>query len=84
MFLLSVISSRPLSVLISMCVLYIDIQVLVSSHRTHFVALRTRKLPVILLHIFLSFFLFFVVVVVLGGVIIIFSYLLPFQIREGH
>ena len=35
-----------------------------NNHRTHFVALRTRKLPVILLHIFLSFFLFFVVVVV--------------------
>ena len=59
--LLSVISSQPLSVLNSSRVLFINIQVLVSIQRTPFVALRTRKLPLVLRH-FLSFFLFFVVV----------------------
>ena len=88
-FLLSVIISRPVSVLISSRVLNTDIQVLVSNHRTHFVALRTRKLPLILLHIFLAFFLlvfvlFCLLLLLFWGVIIIFSYLLPFQIREGN
>ena len=54
-FLLSVIISRPLSVLNYSRVLYIDTQVLVSNQRTPLVALLSRKLPLILRHF--SFFL---------------------------
>ena len=66
-YLLSVISSWPLSVLNSGHVLYIDRQVLVSNQRTPFVALCTRKLPLILL---LSFFFSFFFLG--GGMIIVF------------
>ena len=66
-FLLSMISSRSLSVLNSSRVLYIDTQVLVSNQRTPFVALCTRKLPLILQCFSFFFFLFF-----LGGMIIVF------------
>ena len=67
-FLLSVISSRPLSVLNSNRVLYIDTQVLVSNQRTPFVALRTRKLtPFVCVCCFFFVGVFFFFVFFLGG-----------------